>query len=87
MTVYIDQAEFYKPNGRVGYAHMTADSLEELHEFAREVDIKHCWFHRGSKYPHYDVSSQKRDAAVAAGAVVISSKELAQVAKLLYEKT
>lgn len=84
MTVYIDQAEWKKPNGRVAYSHMTADSLEELHEFAEKVGIKRCWFHRGSRYPHYDVSEKNREKAINAGAVEITAKQLVLVAKLLY---
>lgn len=30
-------------------------SIENLHAMARELGIKRCWFHAGSRYPHYDV--------------------------------
>lgn len=35
---------------------MVADSLDELHAFAKKVGIKRCYFHGVRKgHPHYDV--------------------------------
>lgn len=63
---------------------MTADSLTELHSFAATIGVKRHWFHRGSRYPHYDINEDQRSAAIANGAVAISSKELVPISKLLY---
>lgn len=42
------------------YIHVIADSLPELHEFAKELDIKRCWFEGMSKgHPHYDIPKKK----------------------------
>lgn len=53
------------PNGRVKYCHMTADTLEELHAFAKEADIPRHWFHRSRKgIPHYDLNPKNRRKAL-----------------------
>lgn len=84
MTVYVDEAIFKKSvNGRKTYAHMSADSLHELHAFAFLCGIKKHFFHRGSKYPHYDITSEQQVEMIKFGAVLISSKELCIIAKLL----
>lgn len=84
MPVYVDDAAIlYRSKLRY---HMTASSLEELHAFAQSVGIKRCWFHRGSRYPHYDVTGEQRAAAILAGALAISSKELVVHAKALRDK-
>lgn len=87
MTVYVDEAVFMKKNGRVAYAHMTADSIEELHEFAKCIEVKRCWWHSSSKYPHYDINAGKRAVAIEHGAVPLRSVELVPIAKRLYEST
>lgn len=84
MTVYVDPAVFMKPNGRKKYAHMTADTLEELHTFAANVGVKKHFYHRGSRYPHYDITEIQREMIVNAGACEITSGELAKIAKKLY---
>jgi hypothetical protein len=81
MVLVDDAAIMYKSKLRY---HMTADSLEELHAFAEEVGIKRCWFHRGSKYPHYDITGIQRDAAIAAGAKAVSDREAMVTVKSLY---
>lgn len=30
-------------------------SVENLHIMAKRLGIKRCWFHSGSRYPHYDI--------------------------------
>lgn len=41
--------------------HLISDtSLEELHEFCSQNQIKKCWFHSSSKFPHYDIPKKKR---------------------------
>lgn len=85
--VYVDEAVFKKSErGRKTYAHMSADSIEELHLFALSNGIKKHFFHRGSHYPHYDVTSDQQIDMIKAGAVLISSKELCMIAKSLFVK-
>lgn len=56
--------------------HLVADSLEELHAFARLIGLKRCWFQNHRRHPHYDLMRGRKQAAVDAGAQVVSSKEI-----------
>ena len=70
VTAWVDSA-IHKTSGkgRVKYCHLTADSVEELHAFAREAGIKRFWFHRSRKgVPHYDLNPENRKRALEAGA-------------------
>ena len=78
MTAYVDDAAIeWKGKERF---HLVADSVEELHRFAASVQINRCWFHRGAKYPHYDVTGKQRAAAIAAGAKPVTGRKLVLVA-------
>lgn len=71
MTILIDP-----PNvpwrGRM-WSHLVSDeSYDELHEFARGLGVPS----RGFDRDHYDVPEEFFDAAVAAGATVVGSKDL-----------
>lgn len=60
--------------GRV-WSHLASDtSYDELHAFARALDIPA----RGFDRDHYDVPSDAYDAVVAAGATPVSSRVLVQ---------
>lgn len=74
MAAYIDNARILW-KGKLRF-HMTADSLAELHEFAAKIGVNRCWLHPGSRFPHYDVTEPQREAALAAGARSVDSKEL-----------
>lgn len=55
------------------WSHLASDtSYDELHEFARSLGIPA----RGFDGDHYDVPAELFDAAVAAGAVPVRSREL-----------
>jgi hypothetical protein len=55
------------------WSHLASDSsFEELHEFVVPLGIPA----RGFDRDHYDVPSELYDAAVAAGAVPVTSREL-----------
>jgi len=55
------------------WSHLASDeSFEELHAFAADLGIPA----RGFERDHYDIPSEYYDAAVAAGAVPVSSREL-----------
>ena len=63
--IYIDQPIFKRKNGRVKYCHMTADTIEELHAFAKEACIPRHWFeYSNSGIPHYDLNPQNREKAI-----------------------
>ncbi|MHA6760855.1 DUF4031 domain-containing protein [Streptacidiphilus sp. PAMC 29251] len=59
-------------HGRL-WSHLVSDvSFEELHAFARRLDIPE----RGFERDHYDVPERLYEAAVAAGAVPVRSREV-----------
>ena len=71
MTVLID-APTWPGHGRL-WSHLASDtSLEELHAFAAEIGLPRRAFERD----HYDVVAERFDAAVAAGAQLVTSREL-----------
>lgn len=78
MTAYVDDAaKLWKGKPRF---HMTADSLEELHAFACAIQVNRCWFHRGARHPHYDITEAQRAVALKHGARAVSQRELVRVA-------
>ena len=71
MTVLVDEPRWWWRGRR--WCHLVSDtSLEELHTFARALDIP--W--RGFQGDHYDVPEEHRPAVLAAGAVEVESREL-----------
>lgn len=55
------------------WSHLVSDaSYDELHEFASALGVPE----RGFDRDHYDIPEEYFDAAVEAGAEVVSSKEL-----------
>jgi hypothetical protein len=79
MSVYVDDLQKW-PHARhacfkAGSCHMMADTLEELHALASRIGLRRSWFQPRS-FPHYDLSPGKREAAVAAGAVERTTREL-----------
>lgn len=55
------------------WCHLTSDtSFEELHAFAAICDIPE----RGFDGDHYDIPIERREDLIAAGAVLVSSREL-----------
>lgn len=79
MAVYVDQAGI-EWRGKKRH-HMAADTVAELHDFAEQLGINRCWFHRGARHPHYDVTDQQRDMAISAGALAVNSRALLAAAK------
>lgn len=81
LSVYVDNARL--PYGRMVMCHMTADTLEELHEMAARIGIRRKWFQNKS-IPHYDICLSKRALAVKMGAVEETSRE--SVARIRRQK-
>lgn len=51
--------------------HLVADSLAELHRFARRMRLKRDWYQDG-RWPHYDLTTRKAIVrAIQAGAMLI----------------
>lgn len=69
MSVYVDELRKW-PNARgkfkAGSCHLMADTLEELHSFAKQIGVARHWFHRTKRHQHYDLVESERVKAVAA---------------------
>jgi Protein of unknown function (DUF4031) len=91
VAVYVDDAGILaevRNGSRVHvsrWSHLTADTQEELHEFAERLGLRREWFQPGrpigdrpSPFWHYDVTSGKRAQAFAMGAISMPSRELAR---------
>ena len=71
MTVLIDPPT-WPGHGRL-WSHLASDaSFEELHAFAEQIGLPRRAFERD----HYDVLAERFDDAVAAGAQLVSSREI-----------
>lgn len=56
--------------------HLVSDtSIEELHAFAEKLGMRREWFQRRS-IPHYDLTGERYNLALAMGAELVSSREL-----------
>lgn len=64
---------------RMGSCHLTTDGpIEELHAFAAKIGMRRAWFQQHVIMPHYDLTPERRKAALAAGAVEVSWREQAR---------
>lgn len=85
MSVYVDEERDYPLSMIKGRArrygrrwcHLTADSVEELHEFAARIGMRRSWF-QGHGTPHYDMVPRRRERALEAGAVFVPAREQAR---------
>lgn len=66
MAVYVDNIRV-EWRGRL-WCHLVADSIDELHEFAKKLGLRHAWFQHAASYPHYDVTVEVRARALELGA-------------------
>lgn len=70
MAVYIDDAVFAWRGQR--WAHLMADTLDELHDFAQQLGIPRRAFQDKPSGAHYDVPAPLREEALALGAIALS---------------
>lgn len=78
MSVYVDDAVVHWRGRR--WAHLMADTLEELHEFAARLGLPRRAFQDKASGAHYDVTVELRETAIALGAIAISRhRDRAQV--------
>ncbi|HRN62278.1 MAG TPA: DUF4031 domain-containing protein [Luteimonas sp.] len=70
MTVYVDDAVTLWRGER--WAHLMADTLDELHDFAARLGIPRHAFQDKTSGAHYDVPAPMREQAIALGALPIS---------------
>lgn len=78
VSVHVDEFRLWLPKQprpfHLGSSHLTADTLEELHAFARKIGLRRGWFQGSSRVPHYDLTEARRDRALAAGAVFVPAR-------------
>jgi hypothetical protein len=94
VTIYVDDANIPATvrNGSrshtSAWCHLTADTQDELHEFAARLGLKRSYFQPGrplggkpSPFWHYDLTAGKRAQAVALGAREVSARELPAICR------
>lgn len=75
MSVYVDPP--VHRFGRMLMCHMMADTSDELRAMADLIGVAQKWIqHEGEWHEHFDVCKSKRAAAVAAGAIEVTSRAL-----------
>ncbi|MEV1013726.1 MULTISPECIES: DUF4031 domain-containing protein [unclassified Micromonospora] len=91
MTVYVDNARIPATVRRIKgrWSHLTADTVEELNEFAARLGLRPSWFQtckrkcspEGQPCPHwhFDVVDAKRDEAIRLGAKAIDVREMGAI--------
>lgn len=79
MTVYVD--DHRAPYGRMKMCHLLADTDDELHAMADQIGIARRWYQDTTSGPHYDIALSKRALAVAAGAVEVTVRQMAFMAR------
>ena len=74
MPVYVDNAQL--PFRDMLMSHMTADTLDELHEMADRIGMQRRWFQKPPKasYPHYDIPDERRFLAIKYGTIPIGRR-------------
>lgn len=70
MTVYVDDAVHLWRGRR--WAHLLADTLEELHRFAEALGVPRRAFQDKRSGAHYDIDAALRERALTLGAVAVS---------------
>jgi len=60
--------------------HMVADTHRELLAMATEIGVKHKWLQEHGDYrEHFDICRSKRALAVAAGALEVTTSDVARM--------
>lgn len=74
VAIYVDRLIQW---GNARWCHMMSDtSLGELHAMAQRIGLRREWFQDNAHHPHYDLTPNKRQAAIRAGAIPVSSGEM-----------
>jgi hypothetical protein len=85
VTVRVDELRVWPTKLRCfksGSAHLSADTLDELHAFAARLGLRREWFQDHPIMPHYDLTPGKHARALALGAALVSAREQA-IARVL----
>lgn len=81
MAVYVDDSRLAW-RGK-SWCHLVADSINELHAFAEQLGLKREWFQDRTMYPHYDVTVNVKERALALGACTGDKRTIIMCAKRL----
>jgi hypothetical protein len=76
MAVYVD-SEHIEWRGRT-WCHLVADSLDELHAFAKRLGLETRWFQARGPYPHYDVTASMQRQALQMGALLADRRTVVE---------
>ncbi|MGW4467505.1 DUF4031 domain-containing protein [Micromonospora sp. NPDC004704] len=90
MTVYVDNARIPATVGKIRarWSHLTADTPDEMHQFADRIGLRRQWAQTCKRqchktlpcvHWHYDVTDTKRAEAIAAGARSIDIREMGAI--------
>ena len=84
MSVYVGSSNYII--GRMIMCHMVADSIEELHEMADNINLSRRHF-QSARLPHYDISKSKKAIAIRFGAIEVNEYKIVEVVKNCNERT
>jgi len=82
--VYVDMLTSTIPNEKWQYeqgCHLLADTIDELHVFAKKIGLKREWFQSSVALPHYDLTKNKRYQAMKQGAIEIDRDKVSEMMK------
>ena len=83
MSVHVEPLRNYgwiMRGHNVHSCHMTADTLEELHQMADKIGMKRSWFQsKKGSLPHYDLVRSRRILAIEHVAIEITLKQFAEM--------
>lgn len=89
MSVYVDDGFAEGDWGFwTGGGHMQADTLDELHAMAERIGMRREWFQSKPGRPwhdHYDLTRERRERAIEAGAIPIGWRDAARRNRALRE--
>ena len=88
MPVYVDPLLTCIPSSNWKWnksCHLFADTVEELHVFAKRIGLKRAWFQDKNKLKHYDLNEIRRIIAVKYGAIQVSKEEAVMIWNRLKE--
>lgn len=79
LNIYIDFPIYRKKKGSL-WSHMFCQNLDVLHEFAKAIGIKRCYFEKSnSGIFHYDVKKEFVNLAISKGAIQLPTKEILKI--------
>lgn len=85
MSVYVDNIRPCLRSRRWPFnhsCHLLADTLTELHDFAKRLGLKREWF-QSQGTPHYDLTAGRRVKAIGLGARQIGMRETVEIIREL----